>query len=44
MVKDMLDESSFEASPGSVLPTKVGQAAGRLVERLRDRSEGQHPE
>jgi pyruvate dehydrogenase (quinone)/pyruvate oxidase len=44
MVKDMLDESSFDASPGSVVPSKVGHAASRLVERLRDRAEDRHPE
>jgi pyruvate dehydrogenase (quinone)/pyruvate oxidase len=34
MVKDMLDESSFEASPGHVLPGVAGRAAG-LAGRLR---------
>ncbi|WP_221936641.1 thiamine pyrophosphate-dependent enzyme [Skermania sp. ID1734] len=38
MVKDMLDESSFDASPGHVVPEPVGRAArkvaGRIVHRL----------
>jgi pyruvate dehydrogenase (quinone)/pyruvate oxidase len=44
MVKDMLDESSFSASPGHVVPEKIGQAASRIVDRLRDRAEESHPE
>jgi pyruvate dehydrogenase (quinone)/pyruvate oxidase len=37
MVKDMLDESSFEASPGHVAPAgPVGRAARRVAERLLD--------
>jgi pyruvate dehydrogenase (quinone)/pyruvate oxidase len=40
MVKDMLDESSFDASPGHVIPKPVGKAAskvaGRIVDRLDD--------
>jgi pyruvate dehydrogenase (quinone)/pyruvate oxidase len=44
MVKDMLDESSFDASPAHVVPAKVGHAASRLVERLRDRAEDRHPD
>ena len=38
MVKDVLDESSFEASPGSVVPTPVSSAARRLVSSLRERA------
>ena len=34
MVKDMLDESSFEASPGHVIPTGLGHAAEHLVDRM----------
>lgn len=30
MVKDMLDESSFEASPGHRIPDRVGQAARKV--------------
>jgi pyruvate dehydrogenase (quinone)/pyruvate oxidase len=44
MVKDMLDESTFSASPGHVVPGKLGQAASRLVGRLRDSAEDEHPE
>nr|WP_076439727.1 hypothetical protein [Microbispora rosea] len=44
MVKDMLDESSFAASPAHAVPRKVGQAAATLVGRLRDRARGEHPE
>jgi pyruvate dehydrogenase (quinone) len=36
MVKDVLDESSFEASPGSKVPSAVGSVASRLVNKLRD--------
>jgi pyruvate dehydrogenase (quinone)/pyruvate oxidase len=43
MVKDMLDESGFAASPGAAVPTKVGHAASRLVDRLRERAEDRHP-
>jgi pyruvate dehydrogenase (quinone)/pyruvate oxidase len=44
MVKDMLDESSFAASPGHFVPSKVGEAASRVVGRLRDRADDEHPE
>jgi pyruvate dehydrogenase (quinone) len=43
MVKDMLDESSFDASPGHVIPDKVGQAVSSLAGKLRDRAEDEHP-
>ncbi|WP_225732008.1 MULTISPECIES: thiamine pyrophosphate-dependent enzyme [unclassified Nocardia] len=33
MVKDMLDEASFDASPGHVIPNAVGRAASRVVHR-----------
>jgi pyruvate dehydrogenase (quinone)/pyruvate oxidase len=39
MVKDVLDESSFDASPAHMVPSKIGQAASRIVEKLRDRAE-----
>jgi pyruvate dehydrogenase (quinone) len=35
MVKDMLDESSFEASPAHSVPGPVGKAAAAVAERLR---------
>ena len=44
MVKDVLDESTFEASPGHVVPGKVGQAAAKIVSKLRDRADDEHPE
>ncbi|HZC53670.1 MAG TPA: thiamine pyrophosphate-dependent enzyme [Mycobacterium sp.] len=44
MVKDVLDESSFDASPGHVVPSKVGHAASRLVGKLRDHAEDEQPE
>ncbi|GIH67630.1 hypothetical protein [Microbispora siamensis] len=44
MVKDMLDESSFAASPAHAVLRRVGQAAATLVGRLRDRARGEHPE
>lgn len=44
MVKDMLDESSFEASPGHVIPAAVGKAVSAVADRLRDRADAEHPE
>ena len=44
MVKDVLDESTFDASPGHVVPGKVGQAAAKIVSRLRDRADDEHPD
>ena len=44
MVKDMLDESSFDASPGHIVPSAVGRVAGKVAEKLRDRAEDSHPE
>jgi pyruvate dehydrogenase (quinone)/pyruvate oxidase len=44
MVKDMLDESSFAASPGHVIPGKLGEAVSGLVGRLRDQADGEQPE
>jgi pyruvate dehydrogenase (quinone)/pyruvate oxidase len=44
MVKDMLDESTFEASPGHVIPGPVGRAAAGLAGRLRDHASEEHPE
>ena len=43
MVKDVLDESTFEASPGHVVPGPVGKALSGLAGRLRDRADGEHP-
>lgn len=43
MVKDMLDESTFDASPGHVTPGKVGQAAAGVVGKLRDAASDEHP-
>ena len=34
MVKDMLDESSFDASPGHVIPNAVGTLASKAVDKL----------
>ncbi|MBO0727644.1 MAG: thiamine pyrophosphate-requiring protein [Acidimicrobiaceae bacterium] len=36
MVKDMLDESSFEASPGRVIPTQIGKAAAKVMDKMHD--------
>jgi pyruvate dehydrogenase (quinone) len=44
MVKDVLDESSFDASPGHAIPSRLGHAAARIVDKLRDRAEEGHPE
>jgi pyruvate dehydrogenase (quinone) len=38
MVGDMLDESSFEASPAHAVPGPVGKAAAKIADKLRDRS------
>jgi pyruvate dehydrogenase (quinone)/pyruvate oxidase len=35
MVKDMLEESSFDASPAPSIPGKAAQAAAKLADRLR---------
>ncbi len=43
MVKDLLDESSFEASPGHVIPSKVGEVVSGIAGRLRDRASAEHP-
>jgi pyruvate dehydrogenase (quinone)/pyruvate oxidase len=34
MVKDMLDESSFDASPGHVIPNALGKVAGAAIDKL----------
>lgn len=44
IVKDMLDESSFEASPGHVVPGAIGKAASDLADRLRGRADSGQPE
>ncbi|MGC9669999.1 hypothetical protein ACNTMW_26085 [Planosporangium sp. 12N6] len=43
MVKDLLDEASFEASPAGVIPDKIGQALSGIAGRLRDRADDEHP-
>ncbi len=35
MVKDLLDESSFDASPAHPIPDKAARAAGKIADRLR---------
>jgi pyruvate dehydrogenase (quinone) len=44
MVKDLLDESTFDASPGHVIPGKLGEAVAGVAGRLRDRAGDEHPE
>jgi pyruvate dehydrogenase (quinone) len=39
MVKDMLDESSFDASPGHVIPDQLGRALSGVTDRLRARAD-----
>jgi pyruvate dehydrogenase (quinone)/pyruvate oxidase len=39
MVKDMLDESSFEASPGSVIPSPVAKVAGKIADAAARRTD-----
>jgi pyruvate dehydrogenase (quinone)/pyruvate oxidase len=43
MVKDVLDESSFSASPGHVVPSAVGRVAAKVAERIRDHTDPEHP-
>ena len=35
MVKDMLDESSFDASPAHAIPGPIGKAAAKVADQLR---------
>jgi pyruvate dehydrogenase (quinone)/pyruvate oxidase len=44
MVKDVLDTSTFAASPAQVIPGKLGQAASGLVSKPRDHADNKHPE
>ena len=44
MVKDLLDESTFDASPGHVIPDKLGEAVAGVIGHLRDRASDEHPE
>ena len=44
MIKDVLDESSFDAGLGHAIPRSVGQAAARVVGKLRDQADGEHPQ
>lgn len=44
MVKDLLDESTFEASPGHVIPGRLGEAVSGVAGRLRDMTSDEHPE
>jgi pyruvate dehydrogenase (quinone)/pyruvate oxidase len=43
MVKDVLDEASFEASPGGFIPDKIGQAVAGVARKLRDKADPEHP-
>ena len=43
MVKDVLDESSFEASPGGFIPDRIGQAVAGVARKLRDKADPEHP-
>jgi pyruvate dehydrogenase (quinone) len=36
MVKDLLDESSFDASPAHAIPGPVGRAAAKIAGKLQD--------
>lgn len=44
MVKDMLDEASFDASPGHIIPDKIGHVAASLAGKLRDKAGSEHPD
>jgi hypothetical protein len=35
MVKDLLDEASFEASPAHAVPGPVGRAAAKVADKLQ---------
>jgi pyruvate dehydrogenase (quinone) len=43
MVKDLLDESTFDASPSHVIPGKVAQAVSGIAAQLRDQADDKHP-
>jgi pyruvate dehydrogenase (quinone)/pyruvate oxidase len=43
MVKDMLDESSFQASPGHVIPDTAGRVLSGVANRLRDNADPEQP-
>lgn len=42
MVKDLLDESSFDASPGHFIPGKIGKATSGVAGKLRDSADAEH--
>jgi pyruvate dehydrogenase (quinone)/pyruvate oxidase len=42
MVKDLLDEASFEASPGHAIPDRLGRAASRVVGGLQKSVDRRH--
>jgi pyruvate dehydrogenase (quinone) len=44
MVKDMLDESSFAASPAHHIPGRIGEALSGIAGRIRDRTDEEHPQ
>jgi pyruvate dehydrogenase (quinone)/pyruvate oxidase len=44
IVKDMLDEASFDASPGHVIPDGVGKAASRVADKLRRQANPNSPD
>jgi hypothetical protein len=39
MTKDMLDESSFEASPAHAVPGPIGKAGAKITDKLRRHAE-----
>ncbi|SCF31096.1 pyruvate oxidase [Micromonospora viridifaciens] len=44
MVKDLLDEASFQASPARAIPDRAGHALSGLAGRLRNRADDEHSE
>jgi pyruvate dehydrogenase (quinone)/pyruvate oxidase len=44
MVKDVLDESSFDTGLGHGIPASVGRAAAKVAGKLRDQANPEHPE
>jgi pyruvate dehydrogenase (quinone)/pyruvate oxidase len=42
MVKDVLDESSFDASPGGFIPSSIGHAAAKVADAARKHTRQEH--
>jgi pyruvate dehydrogenase (quinone)/pyruvate oxidase len=42
MVKDVLDESSFDASPGGFIPESLGHVASKVADAARKHTQQEH--